>query len=79
MDAKVTNRIKNQISKRRILLALLDKSGYLILTFMALLISTMLSDYTEQFLTLAGILGMKWVWGSQAQVLHIFTHDEKEY
>ena len=79
MDAKVTNRIKGHLSKRKILLALLDKSGYLILTFMALLISAMLSDYTEQFLTLAGILGMKWVWGSQPQVMHIFTHDEKEY
>ena len=79
MDAKVTNRIKNQISRRKILLALLDKSGYLILTFMALWISAMLSDYSEQFLTLAGILGMKWVWGSQSQVLHIFTHNEKEY
>lgn len=79
MNVRLANRLGNQIPARSVLALLIDRAGYVILAFVALWASARFSEWSEQFIALAIILGWKWICGSQVQVIQIFTHDEKEY
>ena len=79
LNTRLTNRIKCFESRGKIIGMLIDKTGYLILTFIALWASVRFSEYGEQFLTLAILLGWKWICGNQTQVIQIFTQEEKEH
>jgi hypothetical protein len=57
----------------------IDEAGYLILAIIALVASAVTTEWTEQFLTVAIILGWKWICGRQTQVIQIFTQEKKEY
>ena len=78
MNAKLRNRIKGGFLKRSIAVRLLDEAGYMILSFVALWASVRFSDFTGQFLALAVILGLKWVFGNRTQVIQIFYPERKE-
>ena len=78
MNAKLRNRIKGGALKRSLAVRLLDEAGYMLLSFVALWASARFSDFTGQFLTLAVILGLKWVFGHRTQVIQIFYPERKE-
>ena len=77
MNTRLKNRIRNLEVKRDIAIRILDKSGYMILAFVALWASARFSDYSMQFLALAVILGLKWVFDSQKQIIQIFMKEER--
>ena len=77
MSARLKNRIRNLEVKRDIAVRILDKSGYMILAFIALWASARFYELSNQFLALAVILGLKWVFDSQKQIIQIFTQDER--
>jgi len=56
-----------------------DEAGYLILTVIALVASAVATEWTEQFIAVAFLLGWKWIRGSQTQVIQIFTTDHNEH
>lgn len=78
MNAKLRNRIKGKSLKRNVAIRLLDEAGYMLLSFVALWASARFSDFTGQFLALAVILGLKWVFGNRTQVIQIFYPERKE-
>jgi hypothetical protein len=59
--------------RKEIIAGVLNHSKYMILAFVALWASAIYSDFSMQFLTLAVILGLKWVFESQKQVIQIYT------
>lgn len=75
MQSRLKNRVRGLESKRSIAIQILDKSGYMILSFVALWASARFSDYSMQFIALAVILGLKWVFDSQKQTIQIFTQE----
>ena len=75
IDTRSINRINGRLTKRSITGHLIDRAGYMILSFVALWASARFSEWSVQFLVLAGILGMKWVLDSHDQVIQIFTHE----
>ena len=79
LNTRLTRRIRRSESRGKIIGMLIDKAGYPALTFVALWASARFSDYGEQFLTLAIILGWKWICSNQTQVIQIFTQEAKEY
>lgn len=79
MNVMPPNRILNCAPRKRVIAQVLDQAGYLILTIIALVVSAVTAEWTEQFLAVAIILGLKWICGNQIQVIQIFTHSEKEY
>ena len=78
MKAKLKNRIKGRASKKSAIVRLIDEAGYMILSFVALWASDRFSDFRGQFLALAVILGLKWVFGNRTQVIQIFYPERKE-
>jgi len=75
MQSKLKNRIKDPGLRKETIVGLLDYSKYVILAFVALWASARFADYSTQFLALAVILGLKWVFESQKQVIQIFTQE----
>lgn len=69
------NRISEQRIKKEIIAGALNHSKYMILAFVALWASAICSDFNMQFLALAVILGLKWVFESQKQVIQIYTYE----
>ena len=54
---------------------ILDKSGYMILSFVALWASARFTEWSIQFIALAVILGLKWVFTDQKQIIQIFSKE----
>lgn len=75
MQSRLKNRIRGFESKSSIAVQILDKSGYMILAFIALWASARFSDFELQFLALSVILGLKWVFDSNKQVIRIFMNE----
>ena len=75
MNVRLKNRVRGLDLKRNIAIQILDKTGYMILFFIALWASARFAEFTLQFLALSVILGMKWVFDSQKQVIQIFTQE----
>ena len=75
MQSKLKNRIKSLEPKRNITIQILDKSGYMILSFVALWASARFTEWSIQFIALAVILGLKWVFTDQKQVIQIFSKE----
>ena len=72
MNARLKNRVRGLDLKRNIAVQILDKSGYMILSFVALWASARFSDFSNQFLALAVILGLKWVFDTQKTSIQIY-------
>jgi hypothetical protein len=70
---------KSRASKKSMAAVVVDEAGYPILVIIALWASAVTTQWTEQFLTVAIILGWKWICGNQTQVIQIFTNEEKDY
>ena len=75
MNARLKNRVRGLDLKRNIAAQILDKSGYMILSFVALWASARFAEFTMQFLALSIILVLKWVFDSNKQVIQIFTQE----
>ena len=75
MQSKLKNRINETRIGKQIIAGVLDKFKYMILAFVALWASAICSDFSMQFLALAVILGLKWVFESQKQVIQIYTYE----
>ena len=75
MNARLKNRVRGLDLKRNIAIQVLDKSGYMILSFVALWASARFAEFALQFLALSIILGLKWVFDSNKQVIQIFTQE----
>ena len=75
MNARLKNRVRGLDLKRNIAVQILDKAGYMILSFVALWASARFVEFTMQFLALSIILGLKWVFDSNKQVIQIFTQE----
>lgn len=75
MKARLKNRVRNMDLKRNIAIQILDKSGYMVLSFIALWASARFADFEMQFLALSIILGLKWVFDSNKQIIRIFTQE----
>jgi hypothetical protein len=76
MHTKLNNRIKKLRLRKGVITGLLAYSKYAVLSFTALWLSFRFREVSLQFLALAVILGMKWVFGSQKQIIQIFMQDE---
>ena len=75
MQNRIKNRLKESAVGKEVITGVLDHSKYMILAFIALWASARFADYSVQLLVLAVILGLKWVFESQKQVIHIFTKE----
>ena len=75
MQSKLKNRIKDLEPKRNVAIQILDKSGYMILSFIALWASARFTEWSIQFIALAVILGLKWVFTDQKQIIQIFSKE----
>ena len=75
MQSKLKNRIKSLEPKRNVAIQILDKSGYMILSFVALWASARFTEWSIQFIALAVILGLKWVFTDQKQIIQIFSKE----
>lgn len=75
MQNRLKNRVKESVVRKEAITGVLDQSKYMILAFIALWASARFADYSMQFLVLAVILGLKWVFESQKQVIQIFTQE----
>jgi hypothetical protein len=76
MRTKLNSRINKLWLRKGGITGLLDHSKYAVLAFTALWMSFRFREVSLQFLALAVILGMKWVFGSQKQIIQIFMQDE---
>ena len=75
MQSKLKNRIKGLEPKRSMAIQILYKSGYMILSFVALWASARFTEWSIQFIALAVILGLKWVFTDQKQIIQIFSKE----
>ena len=75
MQSELKNRIKSLEPKRNMAIQILDKSGYMILSFVALWASARFTEWSIQFIALAVILGLKWVFTDQKQIIQIFSKE----
>jgi len=75
VNARLKNRVRGLDLKRNIAVQILDKAGYMILSFVALWASARFAEFMMQFLALSIILGLKWVFDSNKQVIQIFTQE----
>ena len=75
MQSELKNRIKGLEPKRNMAIQILDKSGYIILSFIALWASARFTEWSIQFIALAVILGLKWVFTDQKQIIQIFSKE----
>jgi len=76
VNTRLKNRLRSYQAKRNLAVELIDKSGYAILAFIALWASAMLTSFSVQFLCLSMLLGLKWVFGSQKQVIQILMSEK---
>jgi len=51
--------------------------AYFLLSFASLVFSVVFYDFKWQFITLAVILGIKWISAGRNQVIQIFTENER--
>jgi len=77
MNSKLENRIKKLRLRREVITGLLNYSKYAVLAFTALWMSFRFREAILQFLVLAVILGLKWVFESQRQIIQIFMQEER--
>jgi len=77
MQSKLENRIKKSRVRKGVITGLLDHSKYAVLAFAALWMSARFNEGSRQFLVLAVIFGLKWVFESQRQIIQIFMQDER--
>ena len=59
--------------KGKLMYHIFSDLSYVFLSFMALFLSAVFHDFMWQFMTLAFILGLKWVFGNRTQVIQIFS------
>lgn len=75
MHSKLENRIKKSRVKKEVVTGLITHSKYAVLAFAALWMSARFNEGSRQFLVLAVIFGLKWVFESQRQIIQIFMQD----
>jgi hypothetical protein len=75
MQNRLKNRLKESTVRKEALTGAFDQSKYMILALIALWASARFADYSMQFLALAVIFGLKWVFESQKQVIQIFSQE----
>ena len=75
MPSKLSYRIERTRAKKKTISGLFNQSKYAVLTLMALWMSARFGGMCNQFLALAVILGLKWVFPGQKQVIQIFTQE----
>jgi hypothetical protein len=77
MYTKLNSRIKKLRLRKGRITGLLIYSKYIVLAFAALWLSFRFREASLQFLALALILGLKWVFESQRQIIQIFMQEER--
>jgi hypothetical protein len=77
MRTKLNSRINKLWLRKGVITGLLAYSKYAVLSFTALWLSFRFREASLQFLTLSVILGLKWVFESQKQIIQIFMQDER--
>ena len=70
-------RLKNRTRKQHIVTYLIDELGYFLLSFTSLVFSAVSYSFKWQFITLAVILGIKWISTDRNQIIQIFTENER--
>ena len=75
MQNRLKNRVKESVVRKEAITGALDHSKYMILAFIALWASARFADFSMQFLALAVILGLKWVFTDQKQIIQIFSKE----
>ena len=73
MRIKLENRIR--ASRRRLIYRIFSELGYVFLSFTALFLSAVFNGFMWQFMTLALMLGLKWIFGNRTQVIQIFSSE----
>jgi hypothetical protein len=79
MNTKLTHRLGKHARQKNLITQIVGEAGYLILAIIALLASAVTTQWTEQFITVAFLLGWKWICGRQTQVIQIYTTDPNEH
>lgn len=78
MNVMPQNRIMHQMPRRSLLGYIVDAAGYEFLAIVSLWASVRFSDWSEQFIALAIILGWKWICGNQPNVVQIINYGRGE-
>lgn len=71
MRTELRNAIKGGILKSSIPAQLCVETGYMILSFGALWASAIFNRFTAQFLVMSLILGLKWIFKNNSQIIRI--------
>jgi hypothetical protein len=74
MNIQLARRLGSQTTKC-LVSKVASESGYLILALIAVLVSAVATEWSDQLLTVAFIFGWKWICGSQTQVIQVYTTD----
>ena len=77
MNARLASRLGNQAPGKSTLAMVVDQVGYLVLALMALVASAIATYWAAQLITLSIILGCKWIYGNQVQVIQIFNYEDQ--
>jgi type IV secretory pathway VirB2 component (pilin) len=75
MRSKLSDRIKEARLKKKVIGELLGRFKYAVLALTALWMSAWFGGACNQFLVLSIILGLKWVFPGQKQIIQIFTQE----
>lgn len=75
MRSKLSDGIKETRLRKKAMEGLFEHFKYVAPALIALWISARFDGMREQFLVLAVILGLKWVFPDQKQVIQIFTQE----
>ena len=75
MRSKLSGGIKEARLKKKAAEGLFERFKYAVLALIALWMSARFGEMSKQFLVLAVILGLKWVFSDQKQVIQIFTRE----
>ena len=70
-------RLRNRTPQKRLIANLINDLAYFLLSFASLVLSALFYDFKWQFITLAVILGIKWILADRNQVIQIFTENER--
>ena len=77
MRTELNNRIKKLRLKKKTIKGPLSPIKYAVLALTALWMSARFDEVSRQFLVLALIFGLKWLFESQKQIIQIFMQEER--
>jgi len=69
------NRTSGLVIKRQKVVESFIQSRYVVLAFIWLLLSVMITKVSNQFIALAVIFGLKWAFAGPMQVIQVFTKE----